>query len=157
MSSVTTSVTNGVAILTLDNPPVNMGNAALRTALADALDSLAGRNDIRGVVLVSAGQHFYAGSDISEFDRPLVHPQLPAVIERIEKLPVPVVAALTGMTLGGGLELALGCDARIGDTSAVLGFPKSRSVYCRALVARFESRGSPGCPPPLILLPPLGR
>lgn len=124
MSSVTTSVTNGVAILALDNPPVNMGNAALRTALADALDSLAGRNDLRGVVLVSAGQHFYAGSDISEFDRPLVHPQLPAVIERIEKLPVPVVAALTGMTLGGGLELALGCDARIGDTSAVLGFPE---------------------------------
>ena len=124
MTIVTTAVHDGVAVVTLDNPPVNMGNAALRTALAEALDALSARSDLRGVVLAAAGKHFYAGSDISEFDRPLVDPQLPAVIERIESLQVPVVAALTGLVLGGGFELALGCDARIGDTSAVLGFPE---------------------------------
>ena len=121
---VETEVTNGVAVLTIDNPPVNMGNAALRSALAGALDSVATRRGLTGVVLASAGTHFYAGSDISEFDRPMQVPQLPDVIARIEKLDIPVVAALTGLALGGGLELALGCDARIGDSTAVVGFPE---------------------------------
>lgn len=124
MSVVSTSIDNGIAVLTLNNPPVNMGNVALRSDLADALDEIAARNDIRGVVIASAGKHFYAGSDVSEFDRPLVDPQLPAVIERIENLGVPVVAAITGLALGGGFELALGCDGRIADTTAAVGFPE---------------------------------
>lgn len=124
MSVVSTSIENGVAVLTLNNPPVNSGNAAMRSGLADALDDVATRDDVRAVVIASAGKHFYAGSDISEFDRPLVDPQLPAVIERIENLDVPVVAAITGLALGGGFELALGCDGRIADTTAVVGFPE---------------------------------
>ncbi|RRQ25629.1 hypothetical protein DK926_22155 [Rhodococcus sp. Eu-32] len=124
MSVVSTTVEDGVAVLTMDNPPVNSGNAAMRSGLADALDSIAAREDIRAVVIASANKHFYAGSDISEFDRPLVDPQLPAVIERIETLTVPVVAAITGLALGGGFELALGCDARIADTTAAVGFPE---------------------------------
>lgn len=124
MNIVSTTVENGVAVLTLDNPPVNSGNAAMRSGLADALDGIAERDDIRAVVIASAGKHFYAGSDIAEFDRPLVHPQLPAVIERIENLDVPVVAAITGLALGGGFELALGCDGRIADTTAAVGFPE---------------------------------
>lgn len=121
---VDTEVINGVAVLTIDNPPVNMGNTAMRNALADALDSVATRGDLTGVVLTSAGAHFYAGSDISEFDRPMQSPQLPDVIARIESLGVPVVAALTGLALGGGLELALGCDLRIGDPTTIVGFPE---------------------------------
>lgn len=121
---VSIMVENGVAVLTLDNPPVNSGNAAMRSGLADALDGIAARDDVRAVVIASAGKHFYAGSDISEFDRPLVDPQLPAVIERIENLDVPVVAAITGLALGGGLELALGCDGRIADETAAVGFPE---------------------------------
>ncbi len=111
-----------VAVLTIDNPPVNMGNATLRRDLYDALG--AAGPDVVGVVIIGAGRHFYAGSDISEFDGPLIDPQLPAVIEVIESLPVPVVAAISGLALGGGLELALGCDGRIGATSARLGFPE---------------------------------
>jgi 3-hydroxyacyl-CoA dehydrogenase len=124
VSVVSTEVENGVAVLTLNNPPVNSGNAAMRSGLVDALDGIAARKDIRAVVIASAGRHFYAGSDISEFDRPLVDPQLPAVIERIENLAVPVVAAITGLALGGGFELALGCDGRIADTTAAVGFPE---------------------------------
>lgn len=116
--------TNGVAVLTIDNPPVNMGNTAMRSALADALDDVAARRGVTGVVLASAGPHFYAGSDISEFDQPMQSPQLPDVIVRIENLDVPVVAALTGLALGGGLELALGCDLRIADPTTVVGFPE---------------------------------
>lgn len=122
---VTTDMTNGVAVLTVNNPPVNMGNTALRRALAESLDEVATRDDVVGVVIASAASHFYAGSDISEFDRPLQAPQLPEVIARIENLDVPVVAALTGLTLGGGLELALGCDLRIGDPTTVVGFPET--------------------------------
>jgi 3-hydroxyacyl-CoA dehydrogenase len=124
VSVVSVSVANSIAVLTLDNPPVNSGNAAMRKGLADALDEIASRDGIRGVVIASAGKHFYAGSDISEFDRPLVDPQLPAVIERIESLDVPVVAAITGLALGGGFELVLGCDGRIADTTAAVGFPE---------------------------------
>ncbi len=122
---VTTDMTNSVAVLTVNNPPVNMGNTALRRALAESLDEVATRDDVVGVVIASAASHFYAGSDISEFDRPLQAPQLPEVIARIENLDVPVVAALTGLTLGGGLELALGCDLRIGDPTTVVGFPET--------------------------------
>ncbi|UZG59694.1 3-hydroxyacyl-CoA dehydrogenase NAD-binding domain-containing protein [Rhodococcus opacus] len=118
------AVTESVAVLTIDHPPVNMGNTAMRTALADALDSVATRDGLTGVVLASAGTHFYAGSDISEFDRPMQAPQLPDVISRIENLDIPVVAALTGLALGGGLELALGCDLRVGDPTTVVGFPE---------------------------------
>lgn len=110
------------AVLLIDNPPVNTGNLAQRAALHDALGALPG--DVDGVVIASAGAHFYAGSDLREFDRELISPQLPEVIERIEGLPVPVVAAVTGLALGGGLELALGCDARIADASAGFAFPE---------------------------------
>ena len=124
MSIVTTELRDRTAVLTIDNPPVNTGNTAQRTALAEALEALEGRN-LDGVVIASAGRHFYAGSDLREFDAEvLAEPQLPDVIARIEALPVPVVAAVTGLALGGGFELALGCDARIADPSAGFGFPE---------------------------------
>jgi 3-hydroxyacyl-CoA dehydrogenase len=124
MSTVSTTWSGNIAILTINNPPVNMGNISLRRDLHDALSAVAVTEALQAVVLASAGKHFYAGSDISEFDRPLEEPQLPAVIELIESIPVPVVAAITGLALGGGFELALGCDGRIGDSSARLGFPE---------------------------------
>ena len=124
MSIVTTEFRDRTAIVTIANPPVNTGNTAQRTALADALAALDGR-DLDGVVIASAGRHFYAGSDLREFDSELLtEPQLPDIIARIEALPVPVVAAITGLALGGGFELALGCDARIADPSAGFGFPE---------------------------------
>jgi 3-hydroxyacyl-CoA dehydrogenase len=124
VSIVTTQFRDRTAVLTITNPPVNTGNTAQRTALADALSALEGQ-DLDGVVIASGVRHFYAGSDLGEFDSEhLVAPQLPDVIARIEALPVPVVAAVTGLALGGGFELALGCDARIADPSAGFGFPE---------------------------------
>jgi 3-hydroxyacyl-CoA dehydrogenase len=124
VSIVTTQYRDRTAVLTIANPPVNTGNTAQRTALADALSSLDGQ-DLDAVVIASGGRHFYAGSDLREFDSDLLaEPQLPDVIARIEALPVPVVAAVTGLALGGGFELALGCDARVADPSAGFGFPE---------------------------------
>lgn len=121
---VETSWSGSTAILTLSNPPVNTGDAALRRDLRDALLSAAAVADLSGVVIESSGRHFYAGSDIGELDGPIEEPQLTAVIAVIEAMPVPVVASINGLALGGGLELALACDARIGDTSAIVGFPE---------------------------------
>jgi 3-hydroxyacyl-CoA dehydrogenase len=124
MPVVTTSTFGKVAVLTIDNPPVNMGNTAVRGELHQAILALQDAPGIEAVVINAAGSNFYAGSDISEFDRPLQEPQLPTVINAIEALPIPVVAAITGLALGGGFELALGCDARVGDETARVGFPE---------------------------------
>ena len=122
--TVATTWSGMTAVLTLDNPPVNAGNIALRRDLQAALLAASTEPDLAAIVIESAGRHFYSGSDISEFDRPLEEPQLPAVISLIERIPVPVVAAIRGFALGGGFELALGCDARVGDNTATLGFPE---------------------------------
>ncbi|QSE91880.1 enoyl-CoA hydratase/isomerase family protein [Rhodococcus pseudokoreensis] len=124
MSTVTTSLRGTIAVLLLNNPPVNMGNATLRADLARSLQNLATDRQVEGVVIASALTHFYAGSDLSEFAGELREPQLPSVIAAVEQLDVPVVAALTGLALGGGLEFALGCDRRIGDPTVQVGFPE---------------------------------
>jgi 3-hydroxyacyl-CoA dehydrogenase len=121
---VRTEFRGHTALLILDNPPVNTGNTAQRTALADALTALTGM-ELDGVVIASAGRHFYAGSDLREFDADILdRPQLPDIIDLIEGLPVPVVAAVTGLALGGGFELALACDARVSDHTSGFGFPE---------------------------------
>lgn len=124
MSTVTMSMRGTIAVCHLNNPPVNMGNAAMRSDLARALHNLAMDPQVEGVVIASALKHFYAGSDITEFAGELQEPQLPSVIAAVEQLDVPVIAAMTGLALGGGLEFALGCDRRIGDPSVQIGFPE---------------------------------
>lgn len=125
MTVVSTQVEQGIAILTIDNPPVNMGNAALRRDLLEAVEGLRDREDIRGAVLASARDHFYSGSDIKEFDGEVARPLLTEVIRVIDELEIPFVAALNGMTLGGGLEVALGCDVRLAEPRARLGLPET--------------------------------
>lgn len=112
-----------IAVLVIDNPPVNAGSRAVREALLDRLGDLAG-SAATGVVIIGAGRTFVAGSDIREFGAPLEEPQLPAVIAAIEALPIPVVVAIHGAALGGGFELALGCDARVASADAVVGLPE---------------------------------
>ncbi|WP_166784303.1 3-hydroxyacyl-CoA dehydrogenase NAD-binding domain-containing protein [Cryobacterium gelidum] len=124
MAVVTTLVRSGVAIITLDSPPVNIGNSTLRRELLAAVEIVATMPEVRAVVLASGLPDFYAGSDIKEFDHPVEAPRLPAVIAALEALPCPVVAALTGFVLGGGLEVTLGCDARIADSTAMMGLPE---------------------------------
>ena len=117
-------VDGSVAVLTIDNPPVNSSSAAVRSGLLGGLDRALSDTDVRAVVVIGAGANFVSGSDLTEFDGPVPEPTLPTVIEAIEASPKPVVAALSGATLGGGLELALGCDARIAHPDTVVGLPE---------------------------------
>ncbi len=113
----------GHGIVTIDNPPVNAGSTPVRQGLLDCLGRASGM-DLRGVVILGAGRSFIAGSDIREFGAPLAAPELPQVIAAIEACPHPVCAAIHGAALGGGFELALGCDLRVAAPGAVLGLPE---------------------------------
>jgi len=113
-----------VAVVWIDNPPINAGSAAVRAGLLQAIDEVARDESIVAAVLIGAGNTFVAGSDIREFGQSLAEPQLPAVIAAIEACPKPFVAALHGAALGGGFELALGCDARVAAPGTVVGLPE---------------------------------
>jgi 3-hydroxyacyl-CoA dehydrogenase len=113
-----------IAVLVIDNPPINAGSAAVRHGLLDALQVLRDDGTLNGAVLIGAGTTFIAGSDLREFGQPLADPQLPAVIAALEDCGKPVVAALHGAALGGGFELALGCDARVAAPGTVVGLPE---------------------------------
>lgn len=111
------------AVLSISNPPVNVSSFEIRKGLIDHLDHVR-KNDLKGVIIIGEGKCFIAGSDIKEFDKAIPPPELPDVINALEDLTCPVVAAIHGVALGGGLELALGCDYRIASTDTRLGLPE---------------------------------
>ncbi|MDR7151931.1 3-hydroxyacyl-CoA dehydrogenase [Hydrogenophaga palleronii] len=113
-----------IAVIVIDNPPINAGSAAVRQGLMAAIETLRTDDTLQGAVLIGAGSTFIAGSDLREFGQPLIDPQLPTVIAAIEACGKPVVAALHGAALGGGFELALGCDARVAAPGTVVGLPE---------------------------------
>lgn len=113
-----------IAVVTIDNPPVNALSQALRQELVDAAESLDGDDGVDAVVLICAGRTFIAGADVTEFGKPPQSPHLPDVVSRIERAAKPWIAAIYGSALGGGLEVALGCRFRIAVASASLGLPE---------------------------------
>ncbi|RJG02684.1 3-hydroxyacyl-CoA dehydrogenase NAD-binding domain-containing protein [Noviherbaspirillum sedimenti] len=113
-----------IAIVVIDNPPINAGSLEVRSGLLAAIEEVKFDVAVNGIVIIGAGNTFVAGSDLREFGQPLADPQLPAVIAAIESCEKPVVAALHGAALGGGYELALGCDARIALAGTVVGLPE---------------------------------
>jgi 3-hydroxyacyl-CoA dehydrogenase len=115
---------HGVAFVVIDNPPVNATSFEVREGLLDAIRLLAGDDDVSAIVLIGEGKTFVAGADIREFGKPLRDPQIPDVIAAIEQCRKPVIAAIHGAALGGGFELALGCDARIATPDASVGLPE---------------------------------
>ncbi|HEU4968605.1 3-hydroxyacyl-CoA dehydrogenase NAD-binding domain-containing protein [Sphingomonas sp.] len=123
-SPITTQVRDGILIVTSNNPPVNALGAAVRQGLAAAIDQLEGDPELKAAVIRCEGRTFFAGADITEFGKPPVEPMLPAVVDKIEASTKPVVAAIHGTALGGGLEVALGCHYRVAVPSAKLGVPE---------------------------------
>jgi 3-hydroxyacyl-CoA dehydrogenase len=113
-----------IAVLTIDNPPVNALGRAVREALLSQALALNADPSVAGVVLCGAGRMFVGGADIGEFDRAPEGPHLPEVIAAIEEATKPWVAALHGTALGGGLELALGCRFRVATEDTKLGLPE---------------------------------
>ncbi len=113
-----------IALLTVNSPPVNALSAAVRQGIVDGMARAVADPAVRGIVLACAGRTFIAGADITEFGRPPQEPSLHAVIKAIEASPKPVVAAIHGTALGGGLETALGCHYRVAVPSARLGLPE---------------------------------
>lgn len=124
MSVVTTRQDGDVLVVTSNNPPVNALGQAVRAGLAEAMAKAASDDSIKAVVITCEGRTFFAGADITEFGKPPVGPSLPEVIDTIEASKKPVVAAIHGTALGGGLEVALGCHYRIAVASAKLGLPE---------------------------------
>lgn len=113
-----------VAEIILDNPPVNALGRVMRERIVEGLRAAQADPAVRAVVLRGAGRHFSGGADVAEFDSPFTEPFLPAVIDMVEASDKPVVAAIHGSCLGGGLELAMGCHARVAGPSAKLGLPE---------------------------------
>lgn len=114
----------GIAFIEIDNPPVNALSAAVRQGLSEAVARLADDPEARIAVLSCAGRTFIAGADISEFGKPPVPPFLPDVVAALEASPKPVVAALHGTVLGGGLEIALGAHCRVAVPGTRMGLPE---------------------------------
>lgn len=123
-ATVSATTRDGVLVVTIDNAPVNATSANVRSGIDKALAHAETDPGIKGVVITGAGKTFIGGADIKEFGKPAIDPPLPDVIGKIEALSKPVVAALNGAALGGGLELALSCHYRIASPSAQVGLPE---------------------------------
>jgi len=122
--TVTITRETAIAVVTVDNPPVNALSQALRQTLVEAVAELDADVAVKAVVLICAGRTFIAGADVNEFGKPPQPPHLPDVVARIEGAKKPWVAAIHGSALGGGLEVALGCAYRVAVAAASLGLPE---------------------------------
>nr|WP_065332885.1 3-hydroxyacyl-CoA dehydrogenase NAD-binding domain-containing protein [Tritonibacter mobilis] len=117
-------VVDDIAVIAIANPPVNALSHAVRSGLDAAFAEIARRDDVKAVVIYGTDRTFIAGADIREFGKPPQEPFLPDLINRIEACTVPVVAALHGTALGGGLEVALGAHYRVAVPNARFGLPE---------------------------------
>lgn len=117
-------ITDGVAVITIANPPVNALSHAVRSGLASLIERCAVDGNIKAIVIAAEGRTFPAGADISEFGKPPQHPILPELCSAIEAVEKPVIAAIHGTALGGGFELALAAHARVADSKALVGLPE---------------------------------
>ena len=115
---------DGVAVITVDAPPVNTITAAVRSGLNEALDDVAKLSGVKAIVLACKGSTFFSSADIGEFSGPPKEAEYRALFARFEGQNVPVVAALFGTSLGGGYEITLACHYRIANARTRIGFPE---------------------------------
>ena len=121
---ISTTRHHDILVVTSNNPPVNALGAAVRQGLVAAIEEAEGDAQIKALVIRCEGQTFFAGADITEFGKPPVMPWLPEVVDRIENCSKPVIAAIHGTALGGGLEVALGSHYRVAVPTAKFGVPE---------------------------------
>ena len=125
MSAPVVYATNGpVAILRINNPPVNALSVAVRQGVEEGMTRAEADSAIKAVLIVGEGRAFIAGADITEFGKPPLPPALPDLCTRIEASPLLVVASMHGVSLGGGLEVALSAHYRIAQPDARVGLPE---------------------------------
>jgi 3-hydroxyacyl-CoA dehydrogenase len=122
--SVDLSTRGRLAVLTVDNPPVNALSQHVRKGLHDGIKQATADGAVEAIVIACAGRTFIAGADITEFGKPPAEPSLHSVLDLIEGSPKPVVAAVHGTALGGGLEVTLACHYRVGVKAARFGLPE---------------------------------
>ena len=115
---------DNIVLLSVNNPPVNTINAAVRRDLNAALDELATLQGVQAVVLACEGSTFFSGADIGEFSGPPQEEAYRTLFGRLEQLEVPVVAAMHGTVMGGGLEIALACHYRVAAPRTRFGLPE---------------------------------
>src|SRR3954471_9434205 len=118
------AVRDGIAVITLNNPPVNGLGNALRAGILQGLDKADADPAVKGAVLIGSAKAFSGGADIREFNQPRTKPDLFDVNDRQDAMKKPLVAAIGGFALGGGLELALACHYRIALPKSQLGLPE---------------------------------
>ena len=118
------SVNGNIAILEVDNPPVNPLSSGVRAGLSEYIAKANNDASIEGIILTGAGRSFIAGADISEFGQKPDGPDLHTALKEIEFSKKPVLAAINGTALGGGLETALVCNYRMGTNKAIVGLPE---------------------------------
>jgi len=117
-------VSDGIARLTMNNPPLNALGQGLRLALAEALERAEADDAVKAIVLLAGGRSWPVGADIREFGKPPMLPHLPGLCSLFQAATKPVIAALHGSALGGGLELALVAAVRVADKATSLGLPE---------------------------------
>jgi 3-hydroxyacyl-CoA dehydrogenase len=121
---VSTTISDGIAVVRVDKPPVNAMDASVRAGLKQAFGELRAKREVKAIVLACAGRTFIAGADIKEFDTGLAEPGFHEVFRLIEDSPVPVVAAVHGTALGAGTEVSLACHYRVAAEGASFGLPE---------------------------------
>src|SRR3984893_1818329 len=124
-SNIVTLVVEGdVAVVTVDNPPVNTITASVREGLFAAVADIRARPGLKAVVLVCEGSTFFSGADIGEFSGPPKEAEYRELFRQLEQLPMPVVAGMHGVVLGGGLEISLACHYRVAVPGTRFGLPE---------------------------------
>lgn len=121
---VSIEINGSVGLIALDNPPVNAASHAIRSGLWQAVETLQQTDGVEVIALYAKGRTFIAGADIREFGKPPLDPWLPELCNFIESASRPIVCVLHGTTLGGGLEVAMSCHARVALTGSKVGLPE---------------------------------
>ena len=121
---VSIEINGSVGLIALDNPPVNAASHAIRSGLWQAVETLQQTDGVEVIALYAKGRTFIAGADIREFGKPPLDPWLPELCNFIESASRPIVCVLHGTTLGGGLEVAMSCHARVALTGSKVGCRK---------------------------------